>query len=76
MAILPAEFLDFGEQKNEEKAKATQIEWPHAFARLEVSADEFLSTYDSNHTHGVYGDWIDELVDFCKIAGIEYKVYR
>ncbi|MGC8545537.1 MAG: L-fucose/L-arabinose isomerase family protein [Athalassotoga sp.] len=76
MAILPAEFLDFGEKKNEEKAKATQIEWPHAFARLEVSADEFLSTYDSNHTHGVYGDWIDELVDFCKIAGIEYKVYK
>ncbi len=75
MAIIPAEFLDFGEAKNEEKAKATQVEWPHAFAKLEVGADEFLSTYDSNHTHGVYGDWVEELVDFCKMAGIEYKIY-
>ncbi len=75
MAILPAEFLDFGERKNEEKAKATQIEWPHAFARFDVGPEEFLSTYDSNHIHGVYGDYIDELVDFCKVAGIDYKIY-
>ncbi len=75
MAILPAEFLDFGEDKNEEKAKATQVEWPHAFARLHVTAEEFLSTYDSNHIHGVYGDYVEELVNFCKVAGIDYKVY-
>lgn len=75
MAILPAEFLDFGEEKNESKARATQIEWPHAFAKLQVSAEEFLSTYDSNHIHGVYGNYIEELVDFCKVAGIDYKIY-
>ncbi len=75
MAILPAEFLDFGEEKNEAKAKATQTEWPHAFVRLEVSAEEFLSTYDSNHIHGVYGDYVKELVDFCKVARIDYKIY-
>ncbi len=75
MAILPAEFLDFGEEKNEEKARATQVEWPHAFARLKVDAQEFLSTYDSNHTHGVYGDHVGELIDFCKIAKIGYKIY-
>ena len=75
MAILPAEFMDFGEEKNEEKARATQVEWPHAFARLKVDAQEFLSTYDSNHTHGVYGNYVEELVDFCKIAGIDYKIY-
>ncbi len=75
MAIVPAEFLDFGEEKNEEKAKATQIEWPHAFAKLRVEAAEFLSTYDSNHIHGVYGDWVEELVNFCEMAGIDYKIY-
>lgn len=75
MAILPAEFLNFGEEKNEEKARATQVEWPHAFARLKVDAQEFLSTYDSNHTHGVYGDHVKELINFCKIAGIDYKIY-
>ena len=75
MAIFPAEFLDFGEEKNEEKARATQVEWPHAFVRLQVSVEEFLSTYDSNHIHGVYGDYVEELVDFCEVAGIDYKIY-
>ncbi len=76
MTIIPAEFLDFGEEKNEIKAVATQVEWPHAFAKLEVKPEEFLSTYDSNHCHAVYGDHVDELKHFCEIAGIDYKVYK
>lgn len=75
MAIVPVEFIQFSKKKNMEKARATTLEWPHAFARLRVSADEFLATYDSNHIHGCYGNWVEELKTTCDILGIEYKVY-
>ncbi|MCS7175412.1 L-fucose/L-arabinose isomerase family protein [Pseudothermotoga sp.] len=75
MNIIKGEFLDFGECGNEEKARVTQIEWPHAFARLKVSVEEFLSTYSSNHIHGVYGDYVEELVHFCKLTGIDFSVH-
>jgi len=75
MAIMPAEFVLFDEETNWKKAEATTKEWPHAFARLKVPADEFLATYDSNHTHGCYGNWVEELVTVSKILQIDYHVY-
>jgi len=75
MAIVPAEFILFDEKKNWVKAEATTKEWPHAFARLRVSADEFLATYDSNHIHGCYGKWVRELEQIAKILSIDYHVY-
>jgi len=74
MSVAKAEFLDFGEEKNEQKARNTQIEWPHAFARMKVSPDRFLANYGSNHIHGVYGDYLRELELFCEISGIKFKV--
>ena len=75
LAVVPAEFVLFDEKKNWAKAEATTKEWPHAFARLEVSADEFLATYDSNHIHGCYGDWVEELVAVARILGMDYHLY-
>jgi len=75
LAIVPAEFVLFDEKKNWAKAQATTKEWPHAFARLEVPADEFLATYDSNHIHGCYGDWAEELVAVARILGMDYHIY-
>jgi L-fucose isomerase len=75
MAIVPAEFVLFEPQENWALAKETTPEWPHAFARLKVSADEFLATYDSNHIHGCYGDWVDELVAISKVLKIDYHIY-
>ncbi len=72
MTVIKGEFLDFGEQKNEEKARNTQIEWPHAFARLKISVDQFLATYGSNHIHGVYGDYVEEIKHFCSLLGIKF----
>jgi len=76
MAIIPAEFLQFPPQKSQKKAAATTLEWPHAFARLEVSPDEFLSEYDSNHCHAVYGNYVNELTWVARILGIEYRIFR
>lgn len=75
MTVIKGEFLDFGEEKNEEKAKSTQIEWPHAFAKLKISADEFLATYGSNHIHGVYGDYVEEIKHFCNLVGLSVKIF-
>jgi L-fucose isomerase len=75
MAILPAEFVVFDDASNWELAKATTPEWPHAFARFKISAEEFLATYDSNHIHGCYGNWLDEFVEISKILKIDYRVF-
>jgi len=75
MAILPAEFVEFPEEIAWKKAEATTKEWPHAFARFKVTPEEFLAEYDSNHIHGVYGNWVQELVWVCRILGIEARVF-
>lgn len=75
LAIVPAEFIEFPQDKMEAKSKTTDIEWPHAFARLRVTPDTFLSSYPCNHIHGIAGEWVDELTHIAEILGIEFKVY-
>jgi L-fucose isomerase len=50
-------------------------EWPHAFTKLRVPPERFIATYSSNHIHGVYGDYVEELTWVCKILGMEAEVY-
>jgi L-fucose isomerase len=76
LAIVPAEFVEFPESVARAKAATTTPEWPHAFARLRVSPEEFLSSYPCNHTHGCYGNWVDELLNVAHVLGIEAKVYQ
>jgi L-fucose isomerase len=75
LAILRAEFVELPKKKAEAKAKEVQIDWPHAYARFRVGPDEFLSAYDSNHIHGAYGDWVEDLIWVAKTLGIEYRVF-
>lgn len=75
MAIVPAEFVQFPEDVAWKKAEATTVEWPHAFARFRVPPEVFLATYDSNHIHGVYGDYVQELIWVSRILGIDYQVF-
>ena len=76
MAILPAEFLELPPAVAARKAAATTDVWPHAFARLKVAPETFIDTYASNHIHGVYGDYVADLIWVCKILGIEYRLYQ
>lgn len=75
MAIVPAEFVEFPEAAAWKKAEATTPEWPHAFARFRVAPEVFLSSYDSNHIHGVYGDYVQELLWICRMLGLESQVF-
>ncbi len=76
LAIVPAEFVEFPEQIARAKAATTTPEWPHAFARFQVAPTEFLSSYPCNHIHGVYGNWVEEMLNVAFILGIEARVYR
>lgn len=75
LAILRGEFVQFDAETNEALMGQTTREWPHAFTRFDCSADEFLTTYASNHIHAVYGDWVAELRAAAELLGIEARVY-
>ena len=72
MVAMRGEFVDFGAEKNEEYACASQDNWPHAFAKLDCSADNFIKQMHCNHIHGTYGDYIEELRTFCAAADVEF----
>lgn len=75
LAIIPGEFIELPKEEAERKAREIQINWPHAFVKLRVSPDELLAEYDSNHIHGVYGDYIEELVWVAKMLNIPYRIF-
>lgn len=75
LAIVPGEFVAFPPEVARAKAAATTPVWPHAFARFRVPPDVFLAEYDSNHIHGVYGDYVDDLVWAARMFGIDYRVF-
>jgi L-fucose isomerase len=75
MAIASVEVLDPGDAQAERLGAMTTGEWPHAFVRFKVTADELVETFSANHIHGVYGDYVAELVAVCKACQFGYRVY-
>lgn len=54
-----------------EKLRETTWPWPHVFLKISADPDRLRRLWPSNHAHGVYGDWIEELRIFCEIKGIK-----
>jgi L-fucose isomerase len=75
LRILRGEFVNFDQHISDDLMRQTTYEWPHAFARFTCPADEFITTYSSNHIHAIYGDWINELKCVGELLGIETHVY-
>ncbi len=73
MQVTKGEFVSFGEQRDEKLARQSTFEWPHAFARIDATANEFLSRFGANHIHAVPGDITAELALFCDMAGVEFQ---
>jgi len=71
MHILKAEFVRLDPTDEARRIAMVQDNWPHAFARLGCSIDTFLQNFPANHIHGVYGDWLAELITFCRNTGVE-----
>ncbi len=76
LSIVPAEFVRFDEATDERLSRVATPQWPVAFTRLEVDADCFISRFPCNHIHGVYGDYVSQLIAVADILGIEYEIYR
>jgi len=71
MAIIPGEFI----KVSEEKMKETSPEWPQGFTKLDVNAKDLISGLGANHLHAVYGNYVEELKEYCNLMGIESRVF-
>jgi L-fucose isomerase len=72
MQVVRGAFEDYGDDVNEQLARQSTFEWPHAFTRLEAAADEFLSRYGANHIHAVPGDYVAELRAVCDLLDVDF----
>lgn len=71
MVIVRGESLDLPREETRKLADETNPTWPHVWAQLECSFDEFLNVFPCNHVQGVPGDQVQALSMLCEIAGIK-----
>lgn len=57
------------------EAQRTTSAFPKAFVRTSAGAD-FLNVFGSNHVHMVSGDYVEELIAFCRLAGIRWQLWN
>lgn len=76
LTIVPAEIVEFEQEKMEAMGRTTTPAWPVAFTRLHVTADEFLEKFPCNHIHGVYGDCVEELKLAAWLLNIEVQILK
>ncbi|MGD2174600.1 MAG: L-fucose/L-arabinose isomerase family protein [Candidatus Brocadiaceae bacterium] len=71
MVIVPGESVELPPEESRELKEETDPTWPHVWARLECSFDEFLNVFPCNHVQGVPGDRVRALTMLCEMAGIK-----
>ncbi len=74
MHIFTGSFPKLAEKEMERLAKQTTYEWPHAFARFDISLATLRDHYSSNHIHAIIGDHAGALSAACDVLGIEAAV--
>jgi L-fucose/D-arabinose isomerase len=72
MHVLSGGFQEFDADTTERLSRASTYEWPHAFARFDATAAEFLSKFGANHIHAVPGDRVAELRSVCRLLDIDF----
>lgn len=72
LQVVRGAFEQYDAEANERLMRASTFEWPHAFTRLEASADEILGRYGANHIHAVPGDHVEELRIACRLLGVDF----
>jgi len=71
MVIVKGESVDLPREETRKLAAQTNPTWPHVWARLECSFEEFLNVFPCNHVQGVPGDRVRPLAMACDMAGIK-----
>jgi L-fucose/D-arabinose isomerase len=74
MHLLRGEFREFDAATADRLARQSTFEWPHAFARFNASAEEFLTRFSANHIHAVPGDITAELQAVCGYLDIDVDI--
>jgi L-fucose isomerase len=72
LQVLRGDFEQFDAETNERLMRASNYEWPHAFARFTADAGEILSRYGSNHIHAIPGDHVSELREVCRLLDVDF----
>jgi len=75
MQVLTGRFEELDDATTQRLACASNVEWPHAFARFDAGADEILGRYGSNHIHAVPGDRVAELRSVCRFLDIDFDAF-
>jgi len=71
MQLMIGEFESYDDATNDELIRQSTPEWPHAFARLDVPGEVFLSKFGANHIHAVPGDHRPEMRAVAAQLGID-----
>jgi L-fucose isomerase len=73
MQVSAGAFESYDDETNEALMRQSTYVWPHAFARLRVPAEVFLSRFGANHIHAVPGDIERELEATCRFLQINIE---
>ncbi len=71
MHIFTGSFERVSHQMEEKLAKQTTYEWPHAYARFDISPTTLRNNYSSNHIHAIIGDHVAALSTAGEMLGID-----
>jgi len=71
MVVVHGESAKLSAAERKRLKNMTNPTWPHVYARLDCSFDEFLTVFPANHVQGVPGDRVRALVNACEISGIK-----
>lgn len=72
MQVMRGAFERYDDDTNRRLMEASTLVWPHAFARMDASADEILNRFGSNHIHAVPGDQVMGLRRICEFLDLDY----
>jgi L-fucose isomerase len=56
LQLMLGDLETYDDETNQRMMRASTYEWPHAFARLDAGAGDFLQRFGANHIHAVPGD--------------------
>jgi L-fucose isomerase len=72
MHVMRGAFEQYDDATNDRMMRQSTFEWPHAFARLRTSADDFLARFGANHIHAVPGDHVAALRSVCDLLDVDF----
>jgi L-fucose isomerase len=70
MVIVRGEAIALDPAQSAKLKAETDPTWPHVWAKLDATFDEFICVFPANHVQGVAGDYVRALTWYCELAGI------